>query len=271
MSDSPRSTRTTPVVDAEVARVTRRIAAAYPDLSRPQAAGVAFLLARRRAILADDAALDPARQSVLAMHEAEPSGPILVIVPTASRRAWEQRIAAVDPASPIGGTSALGAMRTPARWTVATHEQLAHQGRDLVRIAWAGLIVDEAHRIRNLTKRTAWVLRLAGVDRGIDGDRGPGSVHLLTPTPMPERPRDLFNLLLVVRHPAAASFRRYALRFCAATEHRYGLATDGTSNAEELAAIAAEVMLGRTMGSAEEEPPVLVRFEMVTTDDRQVA
>ena len=40
-----------------------------------QIEGIAFLLGRRRALLADDMGLGKTRQSVLAMVEAEPDGP----------------------------------------------------------------------------------------------------------------------------------------------------------------------------------------------------
>ena len=57
-----------------------------------QVDGVAFLLARRRAILADDMGLGKTRQSIVAMHEAEPNGPWLVVCPASVKLNWQREI-----------------------------------------------------------------------------------------------------------------------------------------------------------------------------------
>ena len=57
-----------------------------------QVEGIAFLLARRRSILADDMGLGKTRQSIIAIKEAEPEGPWLIVCPASVKRNWEREI-----------------------------------------------------------------------------------------------------------------------------------------------------------------------------------
>ena len=67
----------TEVSEAAVAKAKVLAVGLYPH----QVEWVAFLLARRRVILADDMGLGKTRQSIVAMVEAEPTGPWLVVCP----------------------------------------------------------------------------------------------------------------------------------------------------------------------------------------------
>ena len=73
-----------------------------------QVEGLAFLLGRRRSILADDMGLGKTRQSVLALVHAEPRGPWLVVCPASVKRNWEREIRLVlpDAATHVVGTGA---------------------------------------------------------------------------------------------------------------------------------------------------------------------
>ena len=74
-----------------------------------QVEGLAFLLGRRRSILADDMGMGKTRQSVLAMTHSEPDGPWLVLCPASVKRNWEREIHMVLPdAAPTAGRRRLG-------------------------------------------------------------------------------------------------------------------------------------------------------------------
>ena len=76
-------------VEAEALRRATQLAdGLYPH----QVEGLAFLLGRRRAILADDMGLGKTRQSILAMQEAAPQGPWLVVCPASVKRNWAREI-----------------------------------------------------------------------------------------------------------------------------------------------------------------------------------
>jgi SNF2 family DNA or RNA helicase len=87
----------TPVVERAVERPEELAAGLYPH----QIEGIAFLLGRRRAILADDMGLGKTRQSALAMVEAAPSGPYLVVCPATVKRNWQREINAVLPQAEV--------------------------------------------------------------------------------------------------------------------------------------------------------------------------
>jgi SNF2 family DNA or RNA helicase len=66
-----------------------------------QVEGVAFLLKRRRAILADDMGLGKTRQAITALKVEEPAGPYLVICPASVKRNWAREIDLVLPGAAV--------------------------------------------------------------------------------------------------------------------------------------------------------------------------
>lgn len=96
------------------------------------------------------------------------------------------------------------------------------QGERLRAVPWTGVAFDEAHFIKNASQRSSQALKILGVsDDKRAGVSGPRLVFLLTGTPMPNRPRDLFNLLRAVGHPAARSFISFARQYCGAYRNDY--------------------------------------------------
>ena len=75
-----------------------------------QIEGVAFLLGRRRAILADDMGLGKTRQAIVSLRHAAPSGPYLVVCPASVKRNWAREIEQATPGASVrvvAGTSAV--------------------------------------------------------------------------------------------------------------------------------------------------------------------
>ena len=58
-----------------------------------QIEGVAFLLGRRRAILADDMGLGKTRQAIVSLRHLTPGGPRLVVCPASVKQNWAREIA----------------------------------------------------------------------------------------------------------------------------------------------------------------------------------
>ena len=248
----------------------RRIDTAYPGLYRHQHAGIAFLLARRRAILADDMGLGKTRQAVIAMREAAPDGPFLVICPAGVKLVWEREIRVIEPDADVQVVDGARLPGAGHRWTVINYDLLARNNAALAAIPWAGLIVDEAHYIKNGSQRAKQVLGLAGIESTASATSVDPVVYLLTGTPMTSRPRDLFNLLRAVRHPLATSFFSYAKRYCGAFDNGYGLDSRGSSNVEELASIVAGVMLRRSKDEALDLPPKTRTWQPVELSGKAV-
>ncbi|MGH9006004.1 MAG: SNF2-related protein, partial [Acidimicrobiia bacterium] len=226
---------------------------AYPGLYAHQRAGIAFLLSRRRAILADDMGLGKTRQAIIALREGVPAGPYLVVCPAAVKLNWRREIHAVEPGADVHVVASGAGFEAGHRWTVVTYDLLGRCETEALAVAWSGVVVDEAHYIKNRSRRADRVLRLLGAGARATGP-GPAAGYLLTGTPMANRPRDLYHLLAAVRHPLANSFYAFAQRYCAAYDNGYGLDTRGASNLEELAQLVSGVMLRRTKDEALDLP-----------------
>ena len=230
----------------------RFFAGLYPH----QIEGISFLTRKGRAILGDDMGLGKTRQAIVAMEQAAPDGVILVICPASLKLNWRREILAVDPEARIEVIGAKGATADAPRWVIVNYDLLAKQAERLRAINWSGVILDEAHFIKNASARTNHVLKLLGVsEKARDPVIGPGQVYLLTGTPMTNRPRDLYNLLRCVGHPSARSFLSFARRYCGAYRNNFGWVTDGASNIGELNLLMKEVMLRRLKDDVLDLPP----------------
>jgi SWI/SNF-related matrix-associated actin-dependent regulator 1 of chromatin subfamily A len=230
-----------------------------------QVEGVAFLLARRRSILADDMGLGKTRQSIVALRHAAPEGPYLVICPASVKLNWQREIRQVIPdaactildgkesGTPVGPTNG---------WFILNYDILGKRIDWLTGVPWTGIIFDEAHYLKNhKSQRSAHARRLA-----LEGDGDP-VVHALTGTPLTNRPRDLFPLLQLVRHPLGRSFLSFAKRYCAASQSDYGWVTDGASNLEELALQLHGIMIRRRKDEVLDLPPKLRSWLGVEVED----
>ena len=221
-----------------------------------QADGVAFLISKKRAILGDDMGLGKTRQAIVAMEAAAPEGVILVVCPASLKLNWRREILMVDPAARI---EVIGLDSEPATMPALGDRELRPSGK-VCRPAAAdrlvGVILDEAHFIKNNSQRTSHCLKLLGVQDDARAPLiGPDYVFLLTGTPMTNRPRDLFNLLRCVGHPASRSFLSFAKRYCDAYRNDFGWVTTGASNLDELNLLMKEVMLRRKKDEVLDLPP----------------
>ena len=221
-----------------------------------QADGVAFLLSKKRAILADDMGLGKTRQAIVAMEAGCPDGTVLVVCPASLKLNWRREILMVDSDASI---EVLGVDNNPTdtpRWIIVNYDLLGKYTERLQAIDWAGIILDEAHFIKNASKRTSHCLKLLGVQAESRVPViGPEYVFLLTGTPMTNRPKDLFNLFCCVGHPASRSFLSFAKRFCDAYRNDYGWVTTGASNLDELNLLMKEVSIRRLKDEVLDLPP----------------
>lgn len=157
-----------------------------------QRAGVAFLQARKRAILADDMGLGKTRQAIEAAR-----GRVLIVSPKMLRATWDEELAKwwhedlkFTQWSSYSGVSA----REGAKATGRPRESLLLNG------AYDTIILDEAHHIKNRTaKQTKAVEALcAKADR----------VYMLTGTPVPNWAYEAFVLVRLL-HPGDERFRSW--------------------------------------------------------------
>ena len=222
-----------------------------------QIEGVAFLLGRRRAILADDMGLGKTRQAIVSLRHASPGGPYLVVCPASVKRNWAREIELATPGASVHIVE--GSRPAPAagsEWTIVNYDILSKHVAALGRVPWAGLVFDEAHYLKNHTSARSRLARQLAERAATTAPREP-AVYLLTGTPLTNRPRDLFVLLQLVGHSLGRSFLSFAKRYCAAEKTDFGWKTDGASNLEELTVQLHGVMLRRSKDQVLALPPKL--------------
>ena len=243
-----------------------RVAAAglYPH----QADGVSFLISKKRAILADDMGLGKTRQAIVAAEVVAPEGPVLVVCPASLKLNWQREIKTVYPDVSVEVVGYNKNSDPSPRWIIINYDLLARHVERMQSIDWSCVILDEAHFIKNASKRTSLCLKLLGVQDVAKAPLlGPQYVFLLTGTPMTNRPKDLFNLLRCVGHPASRSFISFAKRFCDAYKNDWGWVTSGASNLDQLNLLMKEVMLRRLKDEVLDLPPKIRSWIPVDTSE----
>ena len=200
--------------------------------------------------------LGKTRQAIVALRHVAPNGPYLVVCPASVKRNWarEINIAAPDATTHIIERGA----EVPGQpeWVIVNYDILSKHMDTLGPVAWAGLVFDEAHYLKNHISARSRLARQLADRAGAHGGRAP-VVYLLTGTPLTNRPRDLFVLLQLVGHSLGRSFLGFAKRYCAAEKNEYGWQTRGASNIEELTVQLHGVMLRRSKDQVLALPPKL--------------
>ena len=221
-----------------------------------QVEGVAFLLGRRRAILADDMGLGKTRQAIVSLRHLAPAGPYLVVCPASVKRNWAREIALVASDASILVIEGSAPVAPTAEWVIVNYDILGRHAEELGRVAWAALVLDEAHYLKNHRSARSKLARELTA-RASANRTQPLAVQLLTGTPLTSRPRDLFVLLQLVGHPLGRSFLAFAKRYCAAEKGDFGWKTGGASNIDELTVQLHGVMLRRSKDDVLALPPKL--------------
>lgn len=228
-----------------------------------QVEGVAFLLGRRRAILADDMGLGKTRQAIVSLRHLAPGGPYLVVCPASVKRNWAREIELVIPRPSIAVVDGGAPVDLSATWVILNYDILGRHRDALEQCDWAALVFDEAHYLKNHTSARSKLARTL-TDRASAKAPHPLIVQLLTGTPLTSRPRDLFVLLQLVGHPLGRSFLAFAKRYCAAEKGEFGWKTGGASNIDELTVQLHGIMLRRTKDDVLALPPKMRTWVPVT-------
>src|SRR5262245_17677333 len=89
-----------------------------------QVEGVAFLLGRRRAILADDMGLGKTRQAIVSLQHLASNGPYLVVCPASVKRNWAREIAQVIPDASIVVIEGSATIDLSTTWVIVNYDIL---------------------------------------------------------------------------------------------------------------------------------------------------
>jgi superfamily II DNA or RNA helicase len=164
------------------------------ELKPFQRAGVSYLLAQRRAFLADEQGLGKTIEALATLEAAE-AYPALVVCPASLKLNWLREIQRWLPhrsARMLAGNGA-GAPVAPADMTIVNYDILAGRAAQLCALGPLALVLDESHYCKNASaKRTQAVQRLAAT---VPRD---GLVLALTGTPVVNRPAELISQLRIL-------------------------------------------------------------------------
>src|SRR4029079_17820075 len=111
----------------------------------------AFLLGRRRAILADDMGLGKTRQAIISLRHLAPAGPRLVVCPASVKQNWAREIAIVETDASVRVIDGTAPVSSTAEWVVINYDILGRHIDSLRRVPWDALVFDEAHYLKNHT------------------------------------------------------------------------------------------------------------------------
>jgi hypothetical protein len=180
------------------------------ELKPFQRAGVAYLLAQRRAFLADEQGLGKTIEA-LATLEADDAYPAIVVCPASLKLNWIREIERWLPGRSTQTLTGMGSGGPipAADITVVNYDILAARGEALARMEPKAVVLDESHYCKNAAaKRTQAVARLAA---SVPNE---GLVLALTGTPVMNRPPELISQLRIIgRLPDFGSGAQFGRRF----------------------------------------------------------
>jgi len=180
------------------------------ELKPFQRAGVRYLLAQRRAFLADEQGLGKTIEAI-ATIEADGAYPAVVVCPASLKLNWLRELERWLPhrsaqalVGSRGGTPIAG-----ADITVVNYDIVAARLQELCALAPSALVLDESHHCKNAAaKRTQAVQRLSAV---VPRE---GLVLALSGTPVVNRPAELISQLRILgRLEDFGSGARFGQRF----------------------------------------------------------
>lgn len=204
----------------------------YSYLSRKpykhQVEAAKFLLEKKKCVIAHEMGSGKSLTGILAAFTLNPKR--LVICPASLKYNWEKEIKMVDY---NGSTSVIGDKADySSDWIIINYDILEREYRNLMKINFTSVILDEAHYIKSvsnngepMSKRAKYTIKLTNKIEYI---------FSLTGTPITNKPKDIFNILKVCNHILSRNFFSFAKKYCGARHNGFGWEFNSSSNEEEL-------------------------------------
>lgn len=208
-----------------------------------QQSGVRYMLDTPRSIQADDMGLGKTLQTIATLR-ASGDTPALVVAPATLTLNWRDELTRWCPELKA---QVLKNGKTPldrgADITIVSYALAKAREAELAQRGFKALVCDEAHYLKNgKAQRTKALTDLAHtIPR----------VHLLTGTPVTNRPADLVSLLKITGHldRPFGGWQHFVTRYCDAKHTRFGWDLSGAANLGELAEKLRETCLVRRQKS----------------------
>jgi len=217
-----------------------------------QRAGVAYCVANKRVLLADEMGISKSLQSMLSIEQLG-AYPCLVVAPKVVRRQWVREVAKFMAARTA--TECNGKLDLAGDFVVINYDILAKHLEALKAHGFKALIVDESAMIKQKkTARSKAVKALASMP-------GLEAVLLLSGTPILNRPVELVHQLDVLgRLREFGGAMEFMKKYCNAHQTRFGWDMTGASHLDELnLKLRARCMVRREKRDVLPELPALQR------------
>lgn len=207
-----------------------------------QVIGAKWLRDISKGILADDMGLGKTRQALAAM-----TFPALIICPANAKTAWAREAALMHPEKSVEVCSGTKTYPIESDVVIINYDILGPWKEFIMELGFETIVLDEAHYVKNMS-----TARFKAAKDIIQNKAAkPKNVFLLTGTPMPNRPIELFPLLwlsdsLTAIKPEYRTRKGYALRYCDGEYTPWGFDVSGASNLDELRDALRKCMLVRS-------------------------
>jgi len=177
-----------------------------------QKIGIKFLKKKKRAILADEMGLGKTLQAIRAVEDSRAK--TLVVCPASLKINWQREIQMDCPEDDvfiINGRK-INDTEILSKWIVINYDIIASHKEWLIPMIESGeienIILDEAHYIKGRSIRAKATLEIT---------KNAKMIFCLTGTPLLNRPIELWNLLVAIKHPMTevkAARTQYSKMFC---------------------------------------------------------
>lgn len=198
-----------------------------------QIEGATEMLAKKREICGDEMGVGKTFECIM-VGESIPM-PKLVICPPSLRLNWQKEIRMVNPQADIQVIYSDTEFKQGKDWTIIGYSSLSDHKDMIEECEFRVLFVDEAHFTKAINNSGRPDSQRAEIVQFIA--KTCEYTIPMTGTPKPNRNKDLFNLLRMIKHPLAKywnSWHNYAHTYCGAKYNGFGWDFDGNSKDEEL-------------------------------------
>lgn len=200
---------------------------------RHQVEGAEFILEKKKCILGDAMGLGKTFTTLLAAESIE--GRKLIICPSILKLNWEREIKETRDGLKvyiISGRKQFPDYIENNSYTIINYDIVNSHLKNIIKVNYDVLILDEAHYIKAVdnygkpsSNRARSVLYLSKfIEYRI----------CVTGTPVPNRIKDLFNILNVIENPLGKNFYKFTAKYCNARITEFGRDINGSSNLDEL-------------------------------------
>lgn len=215
-----------------------------------QEEGAAFLAARRKAWLCDVPGLGKTAQAIAAW-DARKMKTIIVVCPGIVRQSWRSAIPQFANASrKVNVISTAISVIEHDAVNIVSYDLLLNEKvmGELIDLKADCLVLDESHYLKEPdAKRTNAVLGEGGLARSV------GSVWMLTGTPMPNHPGELWTTLATLfpnkipdGEGGILDYDNFVMKYCLHTKSKWGIKIRGARDPIVLKEMLKDVMLRRT-------------------------